>query len=659
MPWEVPTPSSPSWSVAVLAVVLVTVPTLDAAAATANDPIDRDAAVAFVDAALWQDRGTAAESPDHIVFAHESLRILDALTAADKLDRVDPTAAADAAARLQTPSGGVLAYANELLGPWTDQTAAAVELADRYGADLDEDAAARFLLSMQNPDGGFAPRKSATGGNIASRVAATHHAVDALDALDALDETTRLEVRSFLLEGLNPDGGWAPMPDLPTSTTEATYHAVATLDTLGVLPTEAASHALAYLEVVERPLTGGFDAASAPPACYTCPDEQPTITATASALKTIALLGAGPAFDLDLHADWLASTQVTEGPNAGALPLFGPAPANPAHTLVGQVDGLPLPRPFPPSEAIVTLWSRNTAVAVDALAEHDRLGALDVDAASTFLADSQHEGTGGFGYWPGVYEHMGATAAAYRTLDTLDALDAAPTEALGETLADAQRDDGEIPTPRWDLPPRVDHTAHALDALRHADQLDAVDVDAAVAFLASEQADDGGFSAPGVSEQKATWFVVRALDQLDRLDAIDADAAAQALAALQQPDGRITTGPPDDALSARDTAYALRALAAVDRLDVVDAQAATTYLAGWQGPGGFPTAHIAGHAVLGLAAADALDRIDTDEAQATIANAQHDHGGLAPKGLHTGDVALQRHAVALEALDVLGTLDGR
>lgn len=663
MPWEGPTSSTAPWLAVAIAVLLATVPAVHVAADAGTATIDRPAAASFVDQAMWLDRGTAAETPDHIVFPHPSHRILEALGATGELDRVDPEATAQAAARLQTPLGGFLSFRGDPLGPWTDATADAVLLTAEHGIAIDEDAAEAFLVSMQNDDGGFAPRKSAGGGNLGSRVTATYHAVLALDQLGALDDGVQDRVRSFLLDALNPDGGWGQTPAAPTSTTTATFDAVRTLQRLDALPIEVASHAIGYLKLVENPLTGGFEERSSPPTCYLCPDEPSSVPATGRALRTIALLpGAEAAFDLDLHAEWLAERQASQGPMAGGFPLFGDAPENPAHATVDEVSdalGLGLPAPFPPPEVPVTLWSRNTALAMHGLAAHDRLDRIDAGAAARFLADSQHEGTGGFAYWPGAYEHMGATAAAYRALDTLDALTDAPGDALATTLADAQRDDGAIPPPRWDLPPRVDHTAHALDALRHADQLDAVDVDAAVAFLASEQADDGEFSAPGVSEQKATWFVVRALDQLDRLDAIDADAAGQALAALQQPDGRITTGPPDDALSARDTAYALRALAAVDRLDVVDAQAATTYLAGWQGSGGFPTAHIAGHAVLGLAAADALDRIDTDEAQATIANAQHDHGGLAPKGLHTGDVALQRHAVALEALDVLGALAGR
>lgn len=651
-----------------------------AVAATGTDTTaDLDGARAFVRDALWTRRGTSVDFPDHVVFPSRSLRVLQAMEATGALGAVDPAAAARAAANVQTSSGGFLPFAGAFLGPTTEATGAGAALTVREGVAFDEAGAEAWLRSMQNPDGGFGPRKSLSGGNLGSRVSSTHYAVLGLDALDALDGETRREVHLFLLRAQNADGGWADTPGGDTSGTSATYHAVRTLELLGTVPgtdgvggtdgvaaldPATKARVRGFLSLVEDP-HGGFLEWYTPPTCYFCEDEPPSVPATGRALLTLAAVGgplAGTHPDAARHADWLAERQVDDGPLKGAFPLFGEAPPSVVHQVFDVAESVlgedPVPRPFPRPDPPVTDWSRNTALALAGTAATGTVDALDAAAAQDFLAACQHRGTGGFGWWPGYLEELDATEAAYRALDRVGPDGVGDGDALAATLDGTQRADGAIVPTHWDLPARLDHTAHALLVLDRVGRLDVVDVDAAAGWLASEQDADGGFSDPIlVSDVEATWYVVWALNATGRLDAIDTEAVAGFLADLQKDDGRITDVRPGDRVATWDTGRALRTLAVLDRLDAVDVDAAAGFLASKQADdGSFRTGPSGAWAVLGVDDAGRLDALDADGARAYLLDQQRDHGGFAAKGFAPGPNPMVAHALVLDALDRLGAL---
>lgn len=659
MAWEVDLDPT----LAVVAVALaVTLAPAGLGETTATLTVDEEGAKDFARDAMWHEMGTSVDFPGHVVFPEDSLRVIDGLRAADAAGRADPAHAAQAVAPLQTELGGFLPMQGAFLGPTTSATGAALELADRHDVDIDEAAAVAFLEAMQNTDGGFAPRYSLGGGTLGSMVSSTYYAALGLEAVGELDTDTRIEIRGFLLQAQNPDGGWADPPSEDVSETTATSYAVRTLALMDLLDPTAAAGATAYLKAAEDPRTGGFEETYEPPTCLLCEDEPASVPSTGRALITLAILppeGLAPGFSLEDHAAWLAERQVEEGLFEGALPLFGEAPPNPVHEAYTSTGVGPewLPAPFPRPDPPVTDWSRNTALALAGLAEHGLADALDRDAAAGFLAASQHPGTGGFGSWPGYLHTLADTAAAHRTLDTLQATDPVLADALGDTLSDWQLDDGHVQRPTWDLETKPEHTAHAAIALGHANRSDAIDTAAAAEVLADAQAPDGtvDLDPNGVSSfpEDARWTVA-ALDHLGGLHRLDAGALASALGDLQAEDGAISDAT-KEAARVQETADALRALATIDRLDVVDAAAASDRLADEQAAdGSFQRPLTAAHVVLGLDATDALDQLDRQAATAYLAGQQGEHGGFAEPGFPIGPTPMQRHALIVEALDALG-----
>lgn len=640
-------------------------------AGTDEATVDEDAAASFVQRSFWNTRGTAVDFPEHVVFPVGSLRIVDALGATGGEDRVDTQAAAEAAARMQQASGGFVPFlrgASALQAPGVRATGAALALAADHDVGMDEGAAETFLWESQNLDGGFGPAWP-WNGVPGSFVTPTYYALLGLETLGALDLETKLEIRSFLLQAQNADGGWDNWRFSSTSATTPTYDAVRALDLLGMLDPATKAEVAGFLELVEDPVNGGFHESYEPPTCYLCSDEPPSVPSTGRALLTLALLDPADvtsAIDGRMHAAWLAERQVDSGPRAGGFPLYGTASMSiphRAHATVGTLVGTdPLPQPFPRTQAAVTDWTRNTALAVAGLQAVGEQDVVDLPEAQAFLAASQHTGTGGFGWLPGFLEEMDATAAAYRALDHLDRIDQAPGAALAASMSAWQADDGSIPQQWWDLAPRLTHTSDAIEALNRTDRLDAVDTDAAAAYIASWQGEDGGFDGPEPwSDLQTTWKAVRALDKLDELDRIDRDALAAHLAALQSEEGNITPVQASDPAATWDTARALRTLAAIDGLDGIDVNASVEYLASWQnddgsyayGRYGVPTG---AHTVLGLSAVDRRDAIDGDGTRSYLVGGQHDHGGLADRGFPPGPNPMVRHALALGALAELGEL---
>lgn len=637
-------------------------------AGDARAAVDEEAAASFVEGSLWEERGTAVDYPGHVVFPTDSKRILDALAATGGSSLVDAVHAAEAAASLQHSHGGFSSFRQEY-SPFPTAnvraTGAAVALATAHGVPFDEEAAETYLRERQNFDGGFGGMAS-WNGVPGSYVTPTFYAVLGLDALDALDLETKLEVRGFLTQAKNGDGGWADWRWSRTSGTTATYLGVRTLAILDMLEPATKTEVAGFLELVEDPVEGGFHEWYRPPSCYFCSDEPPSVPSTGRALLTLDLIepaDATSSLELKTHAAWLAERQVDEGPFAGAFPLFGDAPTSIAHRGYGIAETVlgdePVPRPFPRPEPAVTDWARNTALAIAGLEAVDLLGPVDLPEAHGFLADAQHEGTGGFGWWSGYLELPDATAAGYRVLDRLDRV--GEPDALAATLSARQEDDGSIPQHRWELAPRLTHTANAIEALDRAGRLDAIDAEAAAGYIVDWQGEDGGFDAPGPgSDFETTRLAVRALDTLNRLDRIDTDGVASYLSSFQKDDGRITWVRPGDPVAAWDTAHSLRALSTVDRLDAVDVTAAVDFLASWEGEDGsyadspwFEVPNTA-HVVLGLSAVDRLDAIDAGAATSNLLGEQRDHGGFADRGHPPGPNAMVRHALALDALHELG-----
>jgi prenyltransferase beta subunit len=661
MAWEAERGSGPAIATPLLALAVTLAPA--GLATVASGQVDEQAAAGFVEDAMWADQGTSVDFPGHVVYPADSLRVLEGLEATDAAHRAAPHAAARAAAANQQATGGVAPQKGNLLGPTTEATGAALALADRHGAALDEAAAVGFLEAMQNPDGGFAPRYSLGGGTLGSYVFSTYYAVLGLDAAGELDAVTRLEVRAFLAQAQNADGGWADPPGEDTSQVTATSYAVRTLDLLDLLDPATATRAAAFLEAAENPRTGGFEEEPYPPDCYACADEPASAPTTGRALVAVDRLtdaGAAPAVDLDAHADWLAERQIDEGPFAGAFPLFGDAPPNPAHEAVDGSGAAPpgLGAPFPPvGDVPVTDHSRNTALAVHGLALFDRADALELDPAQGFLAASQHPGTGGFGSHPGYLQTLPDTAAAHRALSTLDA--AAPADALAVTLAAWQDADGHIERPTWDLEAKPAHTAQALVALGAAQRVDAIDASAAARVIVDAQAEDGHLALDrhGVDEEhRQAWLGVRALAAAGALDRLDTAALVDAIADAQRDDGALAATPAEPQAT-RETGAALRALTALGAADAVDLDAAVTRLADAQGDDGtFGDPATTSQAVLGLAAVDRLDAVDAGGARAALVDAQGDHGGFADPGFPTGPSPVERHALALEALAALGSV---
>lgn len=636
--------------------------------AAAETTVDEEAAASFVEDTFWLDRGTAVDFPGHVVFPTDSKRVLDVLADTGGGDQVAPRAAAEAAAALQQPNGGFLPFAAAPLGPGVQATGAAVALATEQAVPFDEAAAETYLETSQNVDGGFGGAAT-WNGLPGSFVIPTYYAVLGLDALDALDSETRIEVRAFLLAGQNPDGGWANWRWGHTSSTTPTYFAVRTLSLLDALDPVTKTKVAGFLELVEAPVDGGFHESYEPPTCYFCTDEPPSVPATGRALLTHELIrpaDAATKLQAKLHAAWLAERQVDEGPLEGGFPLFGDASQLLVHRAYEASEEWagdnPVPRPFGRTEPAVTDWSRNTALAIAGLEAHGQLDVVDLPEARSFLAASQHEGTGGFGSLPGYLEKLDATAAAYRALDRLERTSSAPTDALATTLGDQQEEDGSIPEPRWDLAPRLTHTADAIEALNRTGRLDAVDADAAAEYIASWQGQDGGFDGPEPwSDIQTAWKAVRALDTLGELDRIDRDALAGYLAGYESEEGKITWVDATDPAAAWDTARALRTLETIDRLDAVDVDAAVEYLASWQNEDGtfarssyrVPTA---AHVVLALSDVDRLDAIDANATRSKLVTEQRDHGGFADPGFPPGPNPMVRHALALDALHELGAI---
>lgn len=647
--------------VAAVALALALAPAGLAQAAVTVD-VDEEGAQSFARDAMWHDKGTSVDFPGHVVFPADSLRAIDGAQAAGAGQAIDPAHAAQALPPLQTSLGGFVPMQGAPLGPFTSATGSALELADRHDVDVDEEAAVAFLEAMQNADGGFAPRYSLGGGTLGSMVSSTYYATLGLQAAGELDTETEIDVSRFLLENQNADGGWADPPSGEVSETTATSFAVRTLALMDLLDPAVAAGATAYFKAAENPVTGGFEETYEPPSCWACEDEPSSVPSTGRALLALSLLppeGLAPGFALEDHAAWLAERQVDQGLFAGGFPLFGEAPENPVHAAYTSTDAGPdwLPEPFPRPDPPVTDWSRNTALALAGLAEHGLEDALDQDAAVAFLAASQHPGTGGFGSWPGYLHTLADTAAAHRTLDTVQGTPPGFADALAETLEGWQLDDGHIQRPTWDHEAEPEHTAHAAIALGHADRTGAIDAVATAEALAAQQADDGAIDLEEndlAPMPRDAWRVVHALDHLDQLDQLDAEGLADALAALQDADGAISDSE-HAAQRVHDTAHALRALAALDRTAHVDADAAAGYIADVQAAdGSFQSPRTGAHAVLGLDAVGELDRLDRDGAAGYLADQQGEHGGFADPGFPIGPSPMQRHALIVEALEPLG-----
>lgn len=625
---------------AMIAAPVLAAPLTDAGAAQATT-VDADGAVAWTLMTQWQSTGTFVDFPDHVVFPEDSWHAIDALADAGALNRVDAAAAARAASRVQHPSGGFLSMSGDPLGPWASSTRYAIALTRDFDVAIDEVAAANFLLSLQNPDGGFAPRKKWGGsGNLGSTVEATHHAVAGLVMLDALPATTRDAALQYVRDRQNLDGGWLPAGQVGQgySFVSATYHAVHVLALLGELDLVSAARATGYVLGMQN-ATGGFRNYLNPEPCFTyCNDfEEITTYATAHAILTLETAGTLPVLVATtglLHAQWLAERQLTDGPFAGAFESYA--------------DYVPPVIRFP----ITTSLGMNAlrALGLEAFA--------DEDAAVDFLAASQLRGTGGFGWWAGFISSYEDTEAALRALDVLGRLDAAYPDTLAATVSANQRADGSLVEPHWKWDPRLDHTALAVLSLARVDRLDAIDKAAAAAWIADQQVAGSGFRDPQKSfaNPTDTWLALAALAALGELHRADAAGVASFLGDLQKDDGRITNVGWWDFVGVFETRDALRALAIIDRLDAVDADAASTYLAGRQKADGTYKDLLEAHAaVTGLTVTGRLDLIDLNATRDYVLTFQTPRGGFANEAF-TVISAMIRHAAGVETAATLGAL---
>lgn len=619
----------------VLAAIAMLSFTLPASVA-APSGLDEASAATWVLDAQWTDEGLSAEFPEQVVFPRASHLAIERLSAEGAVDRVDASAAAEAAARVQVVGGGFLHSTGDILGPWTGATAHGVLLAQAYDVDVDEEGAAGFLAGMQNEDGGFGARYGFGSSTqpIRSSMPATHDAVIGLEALDALNDTVRSDVISSVQTSQNADGGWPTSEYSDTSSIEGTYHALAILERLGVLDAQTATEARDFIYSLEQ-ATGGFHAdANLSPCSGTICQTQPEITTKSTAR---AILGLATVDGLDRlntttrsnHVSWLADRQAQDGRFEGGF------------------------RTYATQEAPVIDYRENTRLALGALGILEARSAIDHGAALALLAATQHEGTGGFAMWPGSLGDVLDTAAATRALDTLGELDAMDAEATAATLAANQRDDGSIAGPDWDHTASVHRTAAALLALARTNQTHAVDTEAAAAFILDGQTESGGFADnQNVDEGVVTTaYATRALDAVGALDRANQTAIAGYLAGLQDPDdGYIAERGPHGYVPVRATSLALQTLDRIDRVAAVDVSAAASFLADHQAEDGtYESPSHAAHVTLGLAAADALEEIDEDATASYLEASQTERGGLALRVFYIEDTAMSRHATALQA----------
>jgi len=641
--------------------------------------VDRSAA-GFTEQALWRGSGMATEVSFQVMYPGDTALTLEAFTAQDALDRVDVGTAAANAARLQDAYfGGFDSFADDFLGPWTRSTYGAVLLSNRTGIDIDRDAAAGFLTTMQKQSGGFAERYDFFKRYpMVERLSSTDHALWALQGLGALTEDVRTSAVSFLQNKQTPQGGWPWLGDVVEPSTLGTYHALRALDAVDAATKRNHEEAAAYLRSLQAD-GGGFYAGDSPTACnpgnndeplggiilrhsgtdrerdadpWTCSTQDRRVTTYSTARAILGLARADAldtVEDLQQHADWLAARQFTD-------------PADPRFT--GGFDAK--------EGGAVFLFPRSTTRlalrAFAALAAHGVTPSttVDIEAAIEFLVACQHPGTGGFGAWPSYVQSLPSTAAAMRSLDALDA--DPPADNLATTLAATQAmaadspemETGAIPPEGWKYETLTSQTASALLALATVDRLDAVDVDGAASVIAGRQTPKaGGFGERSGDRPtiQTSGVAAQALGTVDAGDRIDGKRLVLYFGAQQDEDDGAISALPYPYTRTADTSNAIRGLAALglaEKARYLDD--AVDYLASIPAEDGeyWPSPAQAGQAVLGLAAVDALDRIDTAATRAYLEENQYDTGGYTARGFFLEYASHTRHAAAVDALDRLG-----
>lgn len=163
------------------------------------------------------------------------------------------------------------------------------------------DDASRFLRSLQNPDGGFA---STAGGP--STVTHTYRAVAGLELLGDVPNSTAAAT-AFLRAQQQADGGFSDTPGTTGTSLVLTWEAAVALRTLGASPANA-SQAVTYVLSAQNP-DGGFRHA---PIDTLAPANFSAALYTYAAVLALDALGAIPANHSAID-EYVARLQSTDG----------------------------------------------------------------------------------------------------------------------------------------------------------------------------------------------------------------------------------------------------------------------------------------------------------------------------------------------------------
>lgn len=494
------------------------------------------------------------------------------------------TAAVDFIERMQFPDGGfgprLSFFGNRPLPPTMESTAQALKTLQRLDALSPEvrGEALSFLMEQRTTDGGW-PRG---GTRTDPTVSGTYYALRGLDAIDRLPPGLGKRAASFLRSRQADGGGfyqWQEQSGIfssdagdtsssdPSTTadrkkvtnTPVTAKAIlglARADQLGTLDSENLEQHARWLanrqetDTADPRFRGGFETRG--------DTDMPIIdyrTNTRLALRALQTLqdhGINHQANIAAGVDLLVRCQHEHTGGIGAWPSY-------------------------------VTHNRSTAAAMRSL---NRLGARKpADAlADTFMRLQRSNGS----IPPLDWEYRSQTdqtAHALLALSNVQRLDAVDVGAASRFMADQQSSGGfaKYTNPDSDPPPSLRVTNVVVPALTAAGELGRIDVDAAGEYYARTQLSNGAIStvSPGPDHVADTSSALQALADLGELNTIDLDAATTYLVDLSAEDGEYWPDPSQ-------AGWAVLGLSAADALDRIDTDATRTYLENNQyGTGGY------------------------------------------------------------------------
>ncbi|MFW9968558.1 MAG: prenyltransferase/squalene oxidase repeat-containing protein [Candidatus Odinarchaeota archaeon] len=413
------------------------------------------------------------------------------------LELISPSILEDVLVRAQNPDGGFGLQTNNIKGIfWTstiEATWAAImglQMLNSSGADLSN--AVSFLKGLQTLNGGYV--------NFAdvNQIPTGYYTALALEAIyergsTPLNTTKAIE---FLLSLENPDGGFKVKTSSPTSSLQGTYYAVKGLSLLGSTPTNISKTIDFILNGLI--LKGGFGKN---------PGAIPTLRYTFDAVSALKLRNGDISNQQDIKTfigtyrngdggyGLIQSSVESTFLALEIYHLLGEIVPNTSET-VNYIRSLQAPDGgFKKSASELNTYVVSTYRAIRAL-ELLNSEPLDKNNAITYIRNLQNT-DGGFGGYLGDTSDVTSTYRAIRALSILGSSPNDITSAIA-FIRNSQNVDGGFKRSIWDytLPKNVSNIIHSYSAARALLILDSYPLNAhnLYYFIKSVRNNDGGFA---------------------------------------------------------------------------------------------------------------------------------------------------------------------